>query len=389
MRPYVVLLSASVVLIGCTNGSGQVDPPRSRSSIASSQQRSMPISELSSPVNTTGLPLNVPAGYSIEIFAKDLPGARVLAKDSFGNYWVSQPSQGTVTQLEVQNKKVIRQNALFRNLTGPHGLAINPASGTELFIAEEHQIRRAHLYSDAPLDTVAALPGTGRHSTRTLGIGPDDRLYVSVGSTCDVCVEPDERAAAMLSMNLDGTDERIVAKGLRNSVFFRWHPVTKELWATDMGRDQLGDNLPPEDVNIIREGKHYGWPFCYGNRIRDAMFQASKSFDCAMTEAPVVQLPAHIAPLGLAFIAGSGEYAGDLLVAEHGSWNSSVKVGYKVVRVPLSSSGTVEGPPEDFLTGFLQTTVIGRPVDVFTEEDGDIFITDDKAGVVYRMWVRE
>lgn len=304
-------------------------------------------------------------------------------KDGFSNFWVSQPSQGTVTQLEMDNETVRSKNAIFRNMDGPHGLVID---GNDLYIAEETKIVKAILYSDAPLETIATFPGGGRHTSRTLGIGPDGRLYVSIGSSCDVCIESDDHRAAIWSMNKDGSDFRLVAKGLRNSVFFRWHPQTEELWATDMGRDQLGDNLPPEEVNIIKAGKHYGWPFCYGNKVRDTSFQPNTQFDCTGTESPHTTLPAHIAPLGLAFIPDSwDEYADDLLVAEHGSWNSSVKVGYKVVRIPLSSNGTVEGPATDFLTGFLTNNqVLARPVDVFFDGD-ELFITDDKGGNIFRI----
>jgi glucose/arabinose dehydrogenase len=329
----------------------------------------------------------VPDGFSLELLTKDLPGARVIAKDGLGNYWVSQPSSGRVSQLEMEDGVVKRINAIFRGLKRPHGIAIDPASNSMiLYIAEEHRIVRAHLYSDAPLETVAMLPGIGRHWTRTLGFGPDGRLYVSIGSTCDVCEEENEEHAAILSMKTDGSDRRIVAQGLRNAVFFAWHPQHKNMWATDMGRDRLGDHLPPEEVNVIQEGAHYGWPFCYGDRVRDQTFSSAKTFDCAQTHPPAATLPAHIAPLGLAFIPPSwGSSAGDLLVAAHGSWNSSVPVGYKIFRIPLSSGNQQEEEATPFIDGWMQNgTALGRPVHLFMDGD-QLLITDDKLGAVYRL----
>lgn len=330
--------------------------------------------------NATDMPFDVPDGYAISTIA-EVPGARVIVRDGFGNYWVSQPSLGSVSHLEMSGSTVRAVSTPLRGLNKPHGLAIGPEQGGfTLYVAEEDEIVRVHLYSDAPVEHVADLPAGGGHTTRTLGFGPDGRLYVSVGSTCNVCDEDDERVAAIHSMESDGSDVRIEAKGLRNAVFFRWHR-NGDLYATDMGRDRLGDDLPPEEVNVVARGAHYGWPYCYADRVRDGTYRPEVAFDCAATVAPLVELPAHIAPLGLDFLPD-----GDLLVAEHGSWNSSVKVGYKIVRVPLDASGKPDGEPRDFLTGFLQGgTVHGRPVDVLVEENGAVLVTDDRKGAVYRL----
>ncbi|MDD4319627.1 MAG: PQQ-dependent sugar dehydrogenase [Candidatus Peribacteraceae bacterium] len=339
----------------------------------------------SSARNTTGLPLSLPPGFSIDVFARNLPGVRVIIRDRSGNFWVSQPSQGTVTMLEVQDGTVRNQNAVFRNLRRPHGLAIDP-TGSMLYIAEEHRIARVALNSDDTLHTVYALPPAGRHFTRTIGFGPDGRLYVSVGSTCDVCVEGDERNGTILSMEPDGTDARIVARGLRNAVFFAWDGRGR-LWATEMGRDNLGDDLPPDEVNLIEEGKHYGWPWCYGNRVRDTTFRPGDTYDCSQTQPPVIELPAHGAPLGLAFAPPSwlAGLASHLLVALHGSWNRSVPIGYDVVHIGPTAAGK-PGVPQDFVTGWLASGgVSGRPVDLLVTSDGALLITDDKAGAVYKM----
>lgn len=327
-------------------------------------------------VNTTDLPFIVPDGYSIEVLAKDIPNARAIAKDQFGGYWVSQPKEGSVTLIEMRDGNVGTVYRTIQQLKNPHGLAIDPENGLDLYVAEEHQIQKFRLYSDAVPEKIADLPRGGRHTTRTLGFGKDGRLYVSIGSTCDVCVERNELHGTIISMNKDGSDQKIVAKGLRNAVFFKWHPQTHELYATEMGRDQLGDNLPPEEVNIVKEGTHYGWPFCISDQLRDETFQPATEFDCSTTQAPLIKLPAHIAPLGLDFLSSN-----ELLVAEHGSWNSSVKVGYKIVRINLNDKTS-----EDFLTGFLDEDgeVLGRPVDILVDGT-DILISDDKLGQVYRL----
>jgi len=340
--------------------------------------------------NNTPFPLQLPDGFALTVFAKNLPGARSIVQDGFGNFWVSRPGSGIVTQLIAGSGGKLQANDILRGLRNPHGLAIDPGQGFTLYVAEEHQIVRVHLYSDAPIETVAELPTGGRHTTRTMAFGPDGRLYVSIGSTCDVCVESNELHGSIISMEPSGSDMQIVARGLRNAVFFDWSYVDGKMYATEMGRDNLGDNLPPEEVNIIEEGKHYGWPYCYGDRVRDETFRPQDDdFDCAETQSPHLTLPAHTAPLGLAFIPEEGwpeEYWYDLLVAEHGSWNSSKPVGYKIVRFPLDAQGNPEGQPVDFIAGWLRgSRALGRPVDLHAVPGGTLYITDDKAGVVYKL----
>lgn len=350
---------------------------------------SRPISDV---INTTAMPLVLPPGFSIEIFAKDLPGVRVMEFDGMGNMWVSQPGEGTVTLLEIQNGKVIGQSAPFTNLRNPHGLAIDPNNDLTLYIAEEHAISRVPLYTEATLEKIADLPAGGSHYSRTIEFGPDGRLYVSIGSSCNVCREGDARRAAVLSMDKDGKDSKPFATGLRNAVFFDWHPVTRHMWATDMGRDLLGDDLPPDEVNIVTEGKFYGWPICYGKNVHDTDFDTNTYIRNPCMEPfempSHIDIPAHSAPLGLAFIPQGWPqgYEHDLLVAYHGSWNRSQPTGYKVVRFLLDEQGRVQGQ-EDFITGWLQGgQALGRPVDLLMASDGTLFISDDHAGVIYRVW---
>jgi glucose/arabinose dehydrogenase len=347
--------------------------------------------ETSADKNTTGLKLTLASGFSIETFAKNIPGARVLAQDSFGNFWVSQTSQGTVTEIEVSNGKVKSQNVVFKNLKNPHGLAID---NNVLYIAEETKISKVALYSEDTLHKIADLPNSGGgHFTRTLGFGPDDRLYVSIGSSCNVCRESDERRASIYSMNKDGSDFKQYARGLRNTVFFAWSPVDGQMWGTDNGRDLLGDNIPPDEINVLKSGGNYGWPNCYGNNIHDDKFDKNTYIrnPCMEPfETPAkVELQAHSAPLGLSFVPEEGwpeEYWYNLIVAFHGSWNRTTPTGYKLVRVKLDANGNYKGT-EDFLTGFLQgSTVSGRPVGVYAQPGGTIFVTDDKAGAIYRIY---
>ena len=226
----------------------------------------------------TDFPLNMPEGFSISVFAKDLSGARVLAQDSRGNIWVSRTSDGAVTMLDVEDGKVVKQEDIFTELNNPHGLAFDPQNPDVLYISEEDRISHVMVYrSDATAPAsdieqvklslrlyssivpapIADLPSGGKslrhHFTRTIHFGPDGRLYVSLGSSCNVCHEAEDKEylAKVISMKKDGSDIQVFAKGLRNTVFFAWHPVTKELWGVDMGRDGLGDDLPPDEVNIL------------------------------------------------------------------------------------------------------------------------------------------
>lgn len=339
--------------------------------------------------NNTNFPLKVPDNFKIEIFAKNLSGARVMAFDSFGNMWVSRTSAGVISTLEIKDGKVVRQNDVFRDLRKPHGLAID---ANLLYFAEENKITRVTLYSDDPGQKLADLP-TGGHFTRTLGLGPDGRIYVSIGSSCNVCNESDERRAAIYSMHKDGTDFKKFASGLRNTVFFTWNPVDGRMWGTDMGRDLIGDDIPPEEINILEEGKNYGWPICYGKNVHDTNFDKNQYIQdpCNDKTPPAVEMQAHSAPLGLAFVPEEGwpqDLWYDLVVAFHGSWNRSVPTGYKLVRIKIDAKGKYEGM-EDFITGWLQGNkaddAVGRPVDVLIQPGGVMYVSDDKAGVIYKI----
>ena len=357
---------------------------------------------------TSSGPFQLPPGFSVSIFAKNLPDARVIVKDQSGNFWVSQPSEGVVSLLAVGQGEVSSQRAVFRNLHRPHGLAFDPLNPSILYIAEENRISRVDISSGSPqIEKITDLPSGGEHVTRTIGFGPDDRLYVAMGSSCNVCHEADPRRAAIYSMNKDGSDFHAIATGLRNTVFFLWDKKGM-MWGADMGRDYLGDNLPPDEINILSRvnskvtsvtnsqaasATNFGWPVCYGKNVHDTDFDHNiyiRNPCMEPFETPsFIDLPAHSAPLGMAFVPEMSswpeDYWGSLLVAFHGSWNRTTPTGYKIVRLKLTTMGEYLNS-EDFMTGFLSSKgVIGRPVDLLIDSTGTLYVTDDKAGVVYRL----
>jgi glucose/arabinose dehydrogenase len=240
---------------------------------------------------------------------------------------------------------------------------------------------------------VVDLPGGGRHFTRYLLKDPNDknRLLISIGSSCDTCVEKNPMHGTVQVLDLITKEMTPYSTGLRNAVFLTQRPGTNEVWATEMGRDHLGDELPPDEINILREHGDYGWPYAYGKNVEDAKFPRpndGRVFDI-QTIPSHIDLPAHSAPLGLTFIPENSDwpekYWGNLLVAYHGSWNRSEPTGYKIVRIVLDGQGNKVNE-EDFITGWLDgNTSLGRPVGLLATENGELYISDDKAGVVYLL----
>jgi len=344
-------------------------------------------------------PLRTQPGFSISIFAKGLEDPRVMVLDPTDNILVSIPSQGKVIALPDHDSDG-RADAVVTVIDGldrPHGMAFRCAPDCRLYIAEEDQVN-VYYYDLKTLKAVkqkklADLPAGG-HSTRTLLFLPkpeDDQLLISVGSSCNVCIEEEWRRAKVLVVSARGGDLRTFASGLRNPVFMTIHPETKKVWATEMGRDMLGDDLPPDEINIIAKGRNYGWPFCFGKNVHDDAFDPAMKKSCKEPETypSHIDIPAHSAPLGLSFVPEDGWPAGfrnNLLVAYHGSWNRSVPTGYKIVRYRLDGPGNLPGV-EDFITGWLtkNDAALGRPVDILVRPGGVIFVSDDKAGVIYRI----
>ncbi len=350
-------------------------------------------------------PLEVPSGFSIEVFAKDLSGARVLLYDRYSNFWVSRPKEGKISVVMTENGQASRMIDVATGLDNPHGLLFDIANPNRLYIAEEDRISSVDItyntetgepstFTHDQMTTLVTLnAGTGSHYTRSLAYGPDQELLVSIGSSCNVCDEESSvRASIQELRNVQGTWTLTpYATGLRNSVFMDLNPVDGKLWATEMGRDLLGDNIPPDELNIIEKGKNYGWPVCYGNRIHDVNFDTKQYIvdPCASTVPSYYDFPAHVAPLGLAFIPEESfwpeEYWNNLLVAYHGSWNRSVPVGYMITRFVIDNNGQIVGE-QPFIEGWLtkKNEALGRPVDLVFM-NGDLYITDDHAGVIYRV----
>ncbi len=335
--------------------------------------------------------LKIPRGARIAVFAAGLDGPRLMALTPQGEILVSEPRADRIRLLRdadgdgVAEKLITYADELIR----PHGLAYH---GDDLYVAETGRLSllrdrdgdgRADLRKTVSRD----IPGAGGHWTRTVAVAGDGTVYVSTGSSCNVCEEDDPRRAAVLAFAPGEADAKIFATGLRNSVGMAFHPETGELWASNNGRDMLGDDLPPEEINLIREGHDYGWPYCYADRIPDPEFGSPER--CRDTTPPEVMMQAHSAPLGIAFGHGLDfpePLRKMLYIGFHGSWNRSVPTGYKLVGIPFED-GRPAGGPVDVLTGWLQgRTAWGRPVAPVVGPDAALYLSDDRAGAVYRLW---
>lgn len=337
--------------------------------------------------------LSVPDGFAVDLWATGLPNARFLRFTPAGDLLLSTPRSGRVVLLERDangDGRTDGARTLLEGLDRPHGLDLRNGW---LYIGETGAIARvrfdaASRQTEGPVERIVSdLPAGGNHWTRTLRFGPDGWLYVSVGSSCNVCIEVDPRRAAIMRFRPDGSNPGIFATGLRNSVGFDWQPGTGELYATDNGRDLLGDDFPPCELNRIVEGGFYGWPFASGDRVPDPDLGAGYEERIATSIPPVHGFRAHNAPLGITFLRSehlAAPYRGAALVALHGSWNRTRKDGYEVVSLHWNPDGQIEERP--FLTGFLRDErVVGRPVDVAEGPDGAIYVSDDYAGAIYRI----
>jgi glucose/arabinose dehydrogenase len=344
---------------------------------------------------TVAARLRGPAGTVVSRFAEDLPNVRLLRFAPGGALFASLPRGGRVVRLEPDRDRDGRSDGSHDVLAGldrPHGLDFFDGW---LYVAEADAVGRARFDaadgSTSPTfeRVVTGLPEGGNHWTRTLRFGPDGWMYVSVGSSCNVCREEDGRRAALLRFRPDGSGEEVFATGLRNSVGFDWRPEDGQLYATENGRDLLGDDFPPCELNRVVRGGFYGWPVANGDRVPDPDLGKGQEARIESSTPPVHGFRAHNAPLGVTFLRGEGvpvEYRGAAVVALHGSWNRTTKDGYKVVSLHWTSDGRIE--ERDFLTGFLGSTdddLIGRPVDVAQGPDGSVYVSDDYAGSVYRV----
>jgi glucose/arabinose dehydrogenase len=343
--------------------------------------------------------LKAPPGFHISVFAEEVDGARMMVFSPGGVLLVGESGEGKVVALPDSKHagKAERTVNVLSGLNEPHGLAFYEG---KLYVAEHDKVRRydwdeANLRASNP-KLLAKLPTGGGHSTRSL-LFHGGKMYVSAGSSCNVCIEKDPLRATVMEFNPDGSGQKILAKGLRNAVGLAVNPKTDTVWVTVNGRDWLGDDLPPEVIfDLGKNGGDFGWPYCYGDRVPDSNFTKPGTGEdrCKNVISPKLQMQAHSAPLGLAFYEGSqfpAEYRNNIFVAFHGSWNRSVPTGYKVVRVKLDDKGQPQGGAEDFITGWLapgetkKGRWMGRPVGIVFGGDGAMYLSDDAGGVIYRI----
>ena len=325
--------------------------------------------------------LKVPKGFKIELFAENLPNARTMVMGNKGTLFVGTRGAGNVYAIN-HGKSYL----LAANLNMPNGLAFHQG---DLYIAAVDKLYRIDDVEDN-LTTKNKLtlirddfPKERHHGWRYIDFGPDGRLYMAIGAPCNVCLKKDY--ALIVSMKSDGSDQRVEARGIRNSVGFTWHPDNQKLWLSDNGRDSMGDDIPPDELNRVEtRGEHFGFPYCHAGTIADPEFN---DLSCGAFSKPALAIQAHSAPLGITFYTGSQfpkAYQNRLFVAEHGSWNRSKKVGYQVNMATLKGDKVVDYQP--FVTGWLRgESAWGRPAYVLVTKDGSLLISDDKAGAIYRV----
>jgi len=330
--------------------------------------------------------ISLPPGFSIEVWAHGIPDARSLALGSLGTVFAGTRRDGRVYAISsAGGERTVRTVA--EGLKMPNGVAFR---GGDLYVAENHRIIRfddieTHLdHPPVPVVVNDTLLPDRHHGWRFIDFGPDGKLYVAIGAPCNVCERDD--AANISRMNADGSGMEVYASGIRNSVGFTWHPVSGELWFTDNGRDMLGDDLPPGELNRAPvPGLHFGFPYCHGGDIADPEFGDRRA--CSEFEGPAQKLGPHVAPLGIIFYTGNmfpAGYRNQLLIAEHGSWNRSRKIGYRVTLVRFEDG--VPANYEVFADGWLRNEqASGRPVDLLQLPDGSVLLSDDQNGLIYRI----
>jgi glucose/arabinose dehydrogenase len=335
--------------------------------------------------------LNVPNGFKITVFADKLPNARSLALGDNGIVYVGTGASGNVYAVEDTNHDgVADKNYLIANdLYMPNGVAFKDGA---LYVAEINRIIRFDGITKAlnkppkPVVVYDKFPSDKHHGWKYLRFGPDGKLYTAIGAPCNIC-KPDNPYGSLVRLNPDGTGFEIIATGIRNTVGFDWQPETNTLFFNEHGRDYLGDDAPPEELNQWSKiGEHFGYPYCHGGKIPDPEFGKEKA--CHDLIPPVWTYNAHNAPLGLRFYRGKqfpAAYQKQLFVALHGSWNRTQPDGYKVVVVKFKDGKPVS--EETFISGWLTVSndILGRPVDLLELPDGSLLISDDHAGLIYKL----
>lgn len=332
----------------------------------------------------------LPEGFEIALFAPKVPNARSMTLTPNGTLFVGTRNEGKVYAIKDDDHdfKADRVITIARGLNMPNGVAFRDGA---LYVAEINRILRyddiENRLDNPPQPTVVseAYPSDEAHGWKYIAFGPDGLLYVPVGAPCNVCNPDNPIYSTITRMRPDGTEMEIFAHGVRNSVGFDWHPDTGELWFTDNGRDMMGDNRPPDELNRAGEpGLHFGFPFCHGGDIPDLQFRGRS---CDEFVKPEMKLGPHVAALGMKFYTGTmfpESYRGHIIIAEHGSWNRTDPIGYRLMQVRLENGHAVEY--KSFAEGWLQgRKAWGRPVDVVIMPDGSLLVSDDHLGAIYRI----
>ena len=335
--------------------------------------------------------ITLPPGFAIEVVAR-VDNARQMALGPKGTLFVGSMQSGKVYAVRWRAGAPAEVLTLASGLSLPVGVAFH---GSALYVSAVDRILRfddveSHL-NDPPKPVVVTdrFPKDRHHGWKFIAFGPDGKLYVPVGAPCNICEPNPDRYANIMRMNADGSELETFARGIRNTVGFDWDPRTRELWFTDNGRDWLGDDSPPDELNHApKAGMHFGYPYCHGSTISDPEFGRRRS--CADFTLPAQNLDPHVAALGMRFYTGTqfpAPYHNQIFIAEHGSWNRSTKIGYRVSLVRLDNGKAISYEP--FATGWLQgADVWGRPADVLVMPDGSLLVSDDFAGAIYRITYR-
>jgi glucose/arabinose dehydrogenase len=333
--------------------------------------------------------LTLPPGFRIAVYAADVPNARQMALGPPGVVFVGSRSEGkvyAVVDREGGNRSV---HVVVSGLNQPSGVAFRDGA---LYVAAVNRILRFRdvardpAHPPKPEVVTDAYPSDAHHGWKFIAFGPDGRLYVPVGAPCNVCTPPGPLHATITRLDLAGGRPEVVARGVRNSVGFDFDPANGDLWFTDNGRDWLGDDQPPDELNhLTKVGEHFGFPFCHGNGLRDPEHNAGHA--CSEFTSPARELGPHVAAIGMRFYTGRmfpEKYRGGVFIAEHGSWNRSTPIGYRVSFVKIENGRATSYEP--FAAGWLKGSVAsGRPADVLVMPDGALLVSDDKAGRIYRI----
>jgi glucose/arabinose dehydrogenase len=346
------------------------------------------------PAISLALPLEhikLPPGFEISIYASDVENARSMTLSPNGTLFVGTRSAGKVYAVVDRNAdfKADEVITLARGLNSPNGVAFRDGA---LYVAEVNRVLRFDAIenrlasSSQPVVVNDKFPKDGHHGWKFMRFGPDGLLYVPVGAPCNICERNPDRYAVIMRMRPDGTSLETFARGVRNTVGFDWHPATKELWFTDNGRDWLGDDQPPDELNRAPQpGLHFGYPYCHAGHIPDPEFGSKRQ--CSEFTPPAQNLGPHVAALGMRFYTGTmfpEPYHQQIFIAEHGSWNRTTPIGYRIMLVRLENNRAVSYEP--FAEGWLQGgRAWGRPVDVLVMPDGSLLVSDDRADVIYRI----